>query len=117
MKATKKTKMELVNNLKNWEHNISSIISTHIERIEFSDTVEEIMNQKAKMLSEILADFCMRSEVCYFCLKHDGCEKCKYGKVNGICCEDDSIYDEISGDINRLKRKILFNYPKFKKGE
>lgn len=116
MKINKKTHKKLLKNLTEWRNELVNQINIDLKLIEDAKDVEQIMSIKSDMLFSILNlhNFCLSSNMCYFCLNHDRrCGSCKYGKYNGICPDDNSLYDKISNDVRKLKYTIDEFYWRF----
>jgi len=119
MKADEVLKEELVKNLKEWFEKVNEKMNYYIDRIEISETVEEIMHCKKYILIDYLQNTPLGASVCYFCIakelgKIKSCKDCFYGKLHGFCYEPFSDYQLIR---EKLASLIDIINEKYYKGE
>ena len=107
MKVDEIVKRMLVCNLRRWLEDLNGWLKWTIDAIERSDTVEEVMYWKKRLLTVMLDNLPLSVGHCYFCLKHDmKCDECEYARVHGFCVRRDSDYKRIVDEVKRLREMI-----------
>jgi len=115
MKADAMLKEKLVKNLREWLEKVNEKMNYYIDKIEISETVEEIMRCKKYILIDYLQNVPLKASTCYFCLDDNKeCEDCIYGKLHGYCHEPFSDYQLIR---EKLASLIDIINEKYYKGE
>ena len=112
MKVDGKARTMLVENLRRWSDSLHQDLFCRILEIEHSESVEEIMSRKQKLLDEYVRRMPLNSEWCYFCiqriiLKKDcNCEQCPYSWEHQVCQVEGSNFYVIIDAKRRLIRRV-----------
>ena len=109
----KEVQSKLVRNLVRWFFTVNVEINECIEQIESSETVENIMMFKQKLLITLVQNLPLRYYYNYFCLKNKRCGECEYAKIHGVCSEEGS-------DVNKIEeamKDLLLKLQDYYKGE
>ena len=116
-KINKRIQRKLISNLTEWKSTFIKDIDNCLVEFKQAKTVTEIMDLKRDLLVAILDGFPIGSVHCYYCLKFsqfsfntNNCENCDYGKAKKICSDDNSIYGEISQQLQNLRDYVVRNY-------
>lgn len=107
----KKSKMEVIKNLKSNLNTINYYYNKAISDIENSKNNTQFLIHKKDLLLDLLKCFPLDSNHCIFCIENDNkCDSCLYKKFHGKCGETNSDYDKIYRKKTELKEIISSLY-------
>jgi len=109
MKVDKNIQEQIVRNLENWRIRSNKHLEDMIRDVEKACSVEDLMYYKQWLLIEYVRSIPLDTEICYFCLLHireknsDDCSHCEYGKVKGICTDEESFFNQ----LNKARAELI----------
>lgn len=89
-------KEKVVRNLMTHMWIVNNVMTGHIAEIASTESAEEFMHVKKRLLVDYVSFLPVDGEHFYFCLKNEKCENCEYGKIFGTTEDDGICYNLVS---------------------
>jgi hypothetical protein len=90
-------------NIEEWYTDFNNNIKSCIDNLVKQDNIKDIMKYKELLLDRIMRKLPIQGAECFYCIQHDmenKCNKCDFGKKNGICDKDDSLWRKMKDKAN-----------------
>jgi len=116
--VTKEVKDKLLKNITASKQRYDNMVKSYITTLTGKNlTVEALMQAKKFLLTQYLLSLPLGINNCCYCLTHiytgfakgENCARCNYGKVYGICTNENSTYSKITESQKELLN-VLQNY-------
>ena len=102
-------KEKVVRNLMDYVWLVNNIMTGHIAEMASTESVEEFMYVKKRLLVDYVRSLPVNGEYFYFCLKNMKCENCEYGKIFGTN-EDNSVCRSLVSQRYKVYTTIYDRY-------